>query len=125
MIRTRDVWIGSQAPYQLAHRPPLCLNTLTRKRELRLILCFNLVTSTTRPPPHPISFCRSFPPQSNQATSSIMSPLLAAAFALFMYLLVRLLNITHPAASPLIYAKDRSSQFVQSVLDMCPILHQP
>lgn len=54
-----------------------------------------------------------------------MSPLLAAAFALFLYLLVRLLNMTHPAAAPLIYAKDRSSQFVQSVLDMCPILHQP
>ncbi|GFN87879.1 hypothetical protein PoB_001438500 [Plakobranchus ocellatus] len=55
----------------------------------------------------------------------VMSPLLAAAFALFLYLLLRLLNITQPATAPLIYAKDRSSQFVQSVVTMCPILHQP
>ncbi|KAK6970187.1 hypothetical protein BgiMline_025818 [Biomphalaria glabrata] len=54
-----------------------------------------------------------------------MSPLLAAVFALLLYLLVRLLHITTPASAPLIYAKDRSSQFVQSVLTLCPILQQP
>ncbi|CAL1533917.1 unnamed protein product [Lymnaea stagnalis] len=54
-----------------------------------------------------------------------MSPVLAALFAILLYLVVRLLHLTAPVSAPLIYAKDRSSQFVQSVLTLCPILHQP
>ncbi|BFZ22202.1 hypothetical protein BsWGS_25241 [Bradybaena similaris] len=54
-----------------------------------------------------------------------MSPILAA-FIVFLltYILVRLLHLTTPASAPLIYAKDRSSQFVQSILTLCPILQQ-
>ncbi|XP_005094023.1 monoacylglycerol lipase ABHD2 [Aplysia californica] len=54
-----------------------------------------------------------------------MSALLAAMFGLVFYMLVRLLHLTQPSSAPLLYVKDRSSDFVQSVLTLCPILNQP
>ncbi|CAG5131218.1 unnamed protein product [Candidula unifasciata] len=55
-----------------------------------------------------------------------MSPILAAGivFLFFVCVLVKLLHLTAAASAPLIYAKDRSTQFVQSVLTLCPILQQ-
>ncbi|XP_059173587.1 monoacylglycerol lipase ABHD2-like [Physella acuta] len=55
----------------------------------------------------------------------MLVPLFTAIFALLLYLFVRLFHLTTPAAAPLIYAKDQSSQFVQSILLKCPTLHRP
>lgn len=54
-----------------------------------------------------------------------MSAVLAIVFALVTYIIIRFLHLTAPSSAPVLLFKDQSSQFVESVLNLCPILQKP
>ena len=51
--------------------------------------------------------------------------LVAGVVGLWLYAVVRVLNLTGPALPPTLHARAAQSEFVQAILDSCPILKEP
>ncbi|XP_025082346.1 monoacylglycerol lipase ABHD2-A-like isoform X2 [Pomacea canaliculata] len=54
-----------------------------------------------------------------------MSVVVAAFVGLFLYGVIRLLNLASPSLPPTIFAKTKNSDFFQAIISSCPILREP